>query len=65
MTNRHYYTLNQYRNGKENQRKERILFNSRKEVEVNGNGTQGYLVKEGRNTGKTLGHRSTKHNNNW
>ena len=65
MTNRHYYTLNQYRTSKQNQRKEFTLFKSRQEVEVNGNGTQGYTVKSGDNEGRVLAHRSQKHNNNW
>ena len=41
-----------------------ILFN-RKEVNINGNGTSGYTVKEGVNKGKILGHNSTKSTNNW
>lgn len=65
MTNRHYYTLNQYRTSKQNQRKEFTLFKSRQEVEVNGNGTSGYTVKSGDNEGRVLAHRSQKHNNNW
>jgi hypothetical protein len=29
---------------------------SRKEVEINGNGTSGYTLKEGEHKGKVLGH---------
>jgi len=41
------------------------LFRARKEVDINGNGTSGHMVKHGSNKGKVLGHRSTKSNNNW
>ena len=41
-----------------------IMFN-RNEVNINGNGTSGYTVKEGVNKGKILGHNSTKSTNNW
>ena len=41
-----------------------IMFN-RSEVNINGNGTSGYVVKEGPNKGKILGHNSTKSTNNW
>jgi hypothetical protein len=34
--------------------KEEILFRSRKEVEINGNGTSGYVIKEGSNKDKVL-----------
>ena len=37
----------------------------RQEVDINGNGTSGYLVKHGKNEGKILGHKSTKSTNNW
>jgi hypothetical protein len=40
--------------------KEEILFRSRKEVEINGNGTSGYVIKEGSNKDKVLGHIATK-----
>ena len=38
------------------QQKEEILLKSRKEVEINGNGTSGYTIKEGPNKGKVLKH---------
>ena len=40
--------------------KEEILFRSRKEVEINGNGTSGYVIKEGSNKDKVLCHIATK-----
>ena len=36
--------------------KENILFRSRKEVDINGNGTTGYVIKEGPQKGKVLKH---------
>ena len=36
--------------------KNNILMKSRKEVEINGNGTSGYTIKEGSHKGKVLGH---------
>ena len=41
-----------------------IMFN-RSEVNINGNGTSGYVVKTGTNEGKILAHNSTKSTNNW
>jgi hypothetical protein len=38
------------------QEKNNILFKSRKEVEINGNGTSGYTIKEGSHKGIVLGH---------
>ncbi len=36
--------------------KNNILMKSRKEVEINGNGTSGYTIKEGVHKGIVLGH---------
>ena len=36
--------------------KNNILMKSRKEVEINGNGTSGYTIKEGIHKGIVLGH---------
>ena len=36
--------------------KNNILMKSRKEVEINGNGTSGYTIKEGEHKGTVLGH---------
>ncbi len=41
---------------KEIQKKNDILLKSRKEVEINGNGTSGYTIKEGEHKGTVLGH---------
>ena len=38
------------------QEKNNILLRSRKEVEINGNGTSGYTIKEGIHKGTVLGH---------
>ena len=45
--------------------KTKALFGARKEVEINGNGTSGYIVKHGPNKGKVLAHKSPKSTNNW
>ena len=41
---------------KEIEKKNNTLLRSRKEVEINGNGTSGYTIKEGSNKGIVLGH---------
>ena len=41
---------------KEIEKKNNTLFRSRKEVEINGNGTSGYTIKEGVHKGLVLGH---------
>ncbi len=41
---------------KEHQKKNDILLKSRKEVEINGNGTSGYTIKEGSHKGTVLAH---------
>jgi hypothetical protein len=38
------------------QEKNNILLKNRKEVEINGNGTHGYMIKEGSHKGTVLGH---------
>ena len=35
---------------------ERAMVRARKEVEINGNGTSGYTIKEGEHKGVTVGH---------
>jgi len=45
--------------------KTKVLFGARQEVDINGNGTSGYVVKHGPHKGKVLGHRIVKSNNNW
>jgi len=46
-------------------KKRKVLQKSVKAVAVNANGTPGYMVKEGSNKGKILGHLATKSNNNF
>jgi len=41
---------------KEVEKKNNALLRSRKEVEINGNGTSGYTIKEGVHKGTVLGH---------
>ncbi len=41
---------------KEIEKKNNALLRSRKEVEINGNGTSGYTIKEGSHKGIVLGH---------
>jgi len=43
-------------NEKMKTKKEKILFKSRKEVDINGNGTTGYTIKEGPQKGRVLKH---------
>ena len=38
------------------QEKNNILLRSRKEVDINGNGTSGYTIKEGSHKGTVLAH---------
>ena len=47
----------------DNRKKEesnKVLYNNRKEVQINANGTSGYKIKEGANKDKVLGHIATK-----
>ena len=41
---------------REIEKKNNTLLKSRKEVEINGNGTSGYTIKEGIHKGTVLGH---------
>ena len=45
--------------------KVKVLFGARKEVDINANGTSGYIVKHGTNKGKVLAHKITKSTDNW
>ena len=44
----------------EKERKEKLLLKSRKEVDINSNGTSGYKIKKGINKDKVLGHITIK-----
>ena len=46
----------QYSNAKAKEQKAKALFKARHEVDINGNGTSGYVVKHGTNAGKVLKH---------
>ena len=45
-----------YSNAQALQKKIKTLFRARHEVDINGNGTSGYVVKHGANKGKVLKH---------
>ena len=45
-----------YSTAKAMDKKVKTLFRARQEVEINGNGTSGYVVKHGTNAGKVLKH---------
>ena len=61
--NRFDYLHKSYREQKIRERKDKILMKSRSEVNVNGNGTSGYTVTTGPNSGKVLKHISINHDN--
>ena len=63
--NRFDFVHKQYREAQELARKRHILSSNRREVDINANGTSGYVVKHGPNTGRVLAHRSQKSTNNW
>ena len=62
---RHSYMLKKYSEQQTRKKKEMELWRARQEVEVNGNGTSGYVVKSGANKDKILAHSSIKSTNNW
>jgi hypothetical protein len=45
-----------YSNSQAQEQKAKALFKARHEVDINGNGTSGYVVKHGTNAGKVLKH---------
>jgi len=61
--NRFDHLHKSYREQKMRERKEKILATTRKEVNVYGNGTTGYTVTTGPNSGKVLKHISINHDN--
>lgn len=61
--NRYDHLLKSYREQKAKEHKEKILMRTRSTVNVYGNGTSGYTVTTGPNTGKVLKHISINHNN--
>ena len=48
--------LSLFSRGSRNARLNQLMFRNAKTVSVNDNGTSGYLVKTGKNSGKVLGH---------
>ena len=62
---RHSFMLKQYAQEQMRKRKEGVMLKARREVGINDNGTSGYVVKHGPNTGRVLAHRSSKSTNNW
>ena len=61
---RHTRVLEKYSKAKDLEKKVKVLFSARKEVDINANGTSGYIVKHGANKGKVLAHKVTKSTNN-
>ena len=48
--------LSLFSRGSKNARLNQLMFRNAKTVSTNDNGTSGYLVKTGKNSGKVLGH---------
>jgi hypothetical protein len=48
--------LEQHSQALKQQESDRAIVRARKEVEINGNGTSGYTIKEGEHKGVTVGH---------
>ena len=48
--------LSSFSRGSKNARLNQLMFRNVKTVETNANGTSGYMVKSGKNSGKILGH---------
>ena len=48
--------LEQHSEHLKQQESDRAIVRARKEVEINGNGTSGYTIKEGEHKGVTVGH---------
>jgi hypothetical protein len=65
MKERHTKTLTTFSEEQNKKKLNNVLLKARKEVEINGNGTSGYVVKCGPHKGRILGHFSQKYNNNW
>ena len=61
---RHTFMLKQYAEQQNRKKKIQALWRARNEVDINGSGTSGYVVKNGPNTGRILGHYSPKSTNN-
>ncbi len=53
---RMHRVLSSFSRGSKNARLNQLLFRNFKTVDTNGNGTSGYVIKSGKNSGKVLGH---------
>jgi len=56
MLDRFTHLLKSFSKQRSKSTKDKALFNARQEVDINGNGTNGYVIKSGPNRGKVLGH---------
>ena len=56
MIKRHSHLLNEFSRKESEAKLRQQLERKRKEVEINGGGTSGYTIKEGKNAGKVLKH---------
>lgn len=57
--------LKKYSEQQTRKKKIQALWKARTEVEINGGGTSGYVIKNGANKDKILAHNSVKSTNNW
>ena len=62
---RHTRVLEKYSKAKDQEKKVKVLFSARKEVDINAGGTSAYIVKHGSNKDKVLGYTKVKSTNNW
>ena len=53
---RMHRVLSSFSRGSKNAKLNKLLFRNFKAVDTNGNGTSGYVIKSGKNSGKVLGH---------
>ena len=53
---RMHRVLSSFSRGSKNARLNQVMFRNLKTVETNANGTSGYVIKSGKNSGETLGH---------
>ena len=57
---RMHRVLSLFSRGSKNARLNQLMFRNTKTINANDNGTSGYVVKTGKNTGKILGHIKNK-----
>ena len=56
MKQRLHGVLNRFSRSSKNSRLDQVMFRNIKTVDANANGTSGYLLKKGKNSGKILKH---------